>query len=180
MTDKNVVSGDNAHPFYKWAREELGWLNAPKWNFHKYLVGRDGRLVPYAAFTDPQLARVGLSEREARERGIAFETATMPFGNVSRAIEAGVPAGTMKVLVDPETERLLGAAVVGAQAGELIHVFALLMRSGASARTIVDMQMIHPTFAEGLQSLVMRLDRFALKPRPDTRPAPREMAPAGD
>ncbi len=45
LTDKNVVSGEDAHPFYKWAREELGWLNAPKWNFHKYLVGRDGKLV---------------------------------------------------------------------------------------------------------------------------------------
>jgi len=45
LSDKNVVSGDGAHPFYAWAREELGWLNAPKWNFHKYLVGRDGKLV---------------------------------------------------------------------------------------------------------------------------------------
>ncbi|MBN8912783.1 MAG: glutathione peroxidase [Rhizobiales bacterium] len=45
LTDKVVVSGDEAHPFYKWAREELGWINAPKWNFHKYLVGRDGKLV---------------------------------------------------------------------------------------------------------------------------------------
>jgi glutathione peroxidase len=45
MTGKEVVSGDAAHPFYRWARQELGWLNAPKWNFHKYLVGRDGRLV---------------------------------------------------------------------------------------------------------------------------------------
>jgi len=45
LTDKVVVSGDDAHPFYKWAREELGWINAPKWNFHKYLVGRDGKLV---------------------------------------------------------------------------------------------------------------------------------------
>jgi len=45
LTGKNVVTGDGAHPFYAWAREELGWLNAPKWNFHKYLVGRDGKLV---------------------------------------------------------------------------------------------------------------------------------------
>jgi glutathione peroxidase len=45
LTGKNEVTGDGAHPFYKWAREQLGWLNAPKWNFHKYLVGRDGRLV---------------------------------------------------------------------------------------------------------------------------------------
>ncbi len=45
LTDKVVVSGDGAHPFYAWARDQLGWLNAPKWNFHKYLVGRDGKLV---------------------------------------------------------------------------------------------------------------------------------------
>jgi glutathione peroxidase len=45
LTGKNVVSGDGAHPFYKWARDELGWFNSPKWNFHKYLIGRDGRLV---------------------------------------------------------------------------------------------------------------------------------------
>lgn len=45
LANKNVVSGDGAHPFYAWAREEMGWLNAPKWNFHKYLVGRDGKLV---------------------------------------------------------------------------------------------------------------------------------------
>lgn len=45
MTDKVEVTGGGAHPFYAWARDELGWLNAPKWNFHKYLVGRDGRLV---------------------------------------------------------------------------------------------------------------------------------------
>lgn len=45
LTDKNPVTGESAHPFYKWAREQVGWLNAPKWNFHKYLVGRDGRVV---------------------------------------------------------------------------------------------------------------------------------------
>ena len=45
LTDKVAVSGEGAHPFYVWARDQLGWLNAPKWNFHKYLVGRDGKLV---------------------------------------------------------------------------------------------------------------------------------------
>ena len=45
LTDKVAVSGEAAHPFYVWARDRLGWLNAPKWNFHKYLVGRDGKLV---------------------------------------------------------------------------------------------------------------------------------------
>jgi len=59
LTDKNVVSGAGAHPFYAWAREELGWLNAPKWNFHKYLVGRDGKLVTsFFSPTAPDAARL--------------------------------------------------------------------------------------------------------------------------
>lgn len=59
LTDKNVVSGEKAHPFYKWAREQLGWLNAPKWNFHKYLVGRDGRLVTsFFSMTEPDSERL--------------------------------------------------------------------------------------------------------------------------
>jgi pyruvate/2-oxoglutarate dehydrogenase complex dihydrolipoamide dehydrogenase (E3) component len=124
--------------------------------------GNEGRLVPYAMFTDPQVARVGLSEREARERGIAVEVATLPFGHVARAIEADVPAGMMKVMVDPATERFVGVALVGAQAGELVHAFSLLMQAGASARTIVDAELIHPTFSEGLQTLVMQLDRYRL------------------
>ncbi|MFL5541142.1 MAG: dihydrolipoyl dehydrogenase family protein [Longimicrobiaceae bacterium] len=124
--------------------------------------GHDGRLVPYAMFTDPQVARVGLSEREAREKGVAVEVATLPFGHVARAIEADVPAGTMKVMIDPATERFVGVSIVGAQAGELVHAFSLLMQAGASARTMVDAEMIHPTFSEGLQTLVMRLDRYRL------------------
>jgi pyruvate/2-oxoglutarate dehydrogenase complex dihydrolipoamide dehydrogenase (E3) component len=124
--------------------------------------GNAGRLVPYAMFTDPQLARVGISEREAREQGIAVEVATLPFGHVARAIEADVRAGLMKVLIDPATERFLGAALVGAQAGELVHAFSLLMQAGASARTLVDAELIHPTFGEGLQTLVMQLERYRL------------------
>jgi glutathione peroxidase len=59
LTEKEVVSGDGAHPFYRWARQELGWLNAPKWNFHKYLVGRDGRLVTsFFSVTAPDSERL--------------------------------------------------------------------------------------------------------------------------
>jgi pyruvate/2-oxoglutarate dehydrogenase complex dihydrolipoamide dehydrogenase (E3) component len=72
-------------------------------------------------------------------------------------------AGLMKVLVDPGTERILGATIVGAEAGELIHVFVALMQAGASARAIVDAEFVHPTFSEGVQSLVMKLDRFSLR-----------------
>ncbi len=114
-------------------------------------------------FTDPQVAGVGLNEREARARGVRHEVARMPFGHVARAIEIDETAGLMKVLVDPGTERILGASLVGAEAGELIHVFAVLMQAGATARAIVDVEFAHPTFAEGLQSVVMTMGRYALR-----------------
>ena len=123
---------------------------------------RNQRLIPVTAFTDPQVARVGLTEKEARQRGLPCEVATMPFGGVARAIETDETAGVMKVLLDPATERILGAAIVGAEAGELIHVFVPLMQAGGTARAMVEAEYVHPTFAEGLQTLVMKLKRYAL------------------
>jgi pyruvate/2-oxoglutarate dehydrogenase complex dihydrolipoamide dehydrogenase (E3) component len=142
------------------------------WDDHRILFdlllgrsrrGRKGRHIPYTAFTDPQVAGVGLTEREAREQGIAYELATMPFGEIARAVEIDEKAGTMKVLLDPKTERVLGAAIVGSEAGELIHVFVTLMQSGSPARAIVDAEFVHPTFAEGVQSLVMKLQRYSIR-----------------
>jgi pyruvate/2-oxoglutarate dehydrogenase complex dihydrolipoamide dehydrogenase (E3) component len=142
------------------------------WDDHRLLYdilvnagtrGRAGRLVPYSVFTDPQLARVGLSQREADAIGVDYEMATMPFAHVARAVETDEPAGTMKMLLDPKSERVLGAAIVGKEAGELIHIFVALMQAEAPARTIVDAQAVHPTLAEGVQSLVMRLERYQLK-----------------
>jgi pyruvate/2-oxoglutarate dehydrogenase complex dihydrolipoamide dehydrogenase (E3) component len=133
--------------------------------------GRDGRLVPYAMFTDPQVGRVGMTEAEAREQGIDFDVAEMPFEWVARAVEADVPAGVMRVMVERSTERFVGVSLVGAQAGELVHVFSVLMQAGATARTVVDTEFIHPTFAEGLQTLVMKLPRYALAPCPASEAA---------
>jgi len=141
------------------------------WDDHRLLFdvlldrpsrGRKDRLIAYTVYTDPQVAGVGLTEREARARGEPFEVAKLPFGQIARAIETDETAGVLKVLVDPQTERILGASIVGAEAGELIHVFAALMQAGASARAIVDMEAVHPSFAEGVQSVVMSLARYAL------------------
>jgi len=141
------------------------------WDDHRLLFdillgrgkrSRRDRFIPYTAFTDPQVAGVGLNEKEARARGVSYEAASMSFGGVARAIEVDETAGQMKVLVDPKTERVIGATIAGAEAGELIHVFVTAMQAGASARAIVDAEFVHPTFAEGVQSLVMRLERFAL------------------
>jgi pyruvate/2-oxoglutarate dehydrogenase complex dihydrolipoamide dehydrogenase (E3) component len=123
---------------------------------------RTQRLVPYTVFTDPQVAGVGLTAEAARKQGFEVETASLPFGNVARAIETDETAGVIEVVLDAKTERILGAFIVGVDAGELIHVFSTLMASGATARTIVDAEFVHPSFAEGLQSAVMRLARYAL------------------
>ena len=123
---------------------------------------RSDRLVPSTVFTDPQVAAVGLTEQAARARGLDVEVATMPFGNIARAIETDETAGVIKIVIDAKTERVLGACVVGANAGELIHVFSVLMQSGGSARAIVDGEFAHPTLAEGLQTALMKLPRYAL------------------
>jgi len=139
------------------------------WDDHRLLLdvldgkpsrGRSGRVIPYTAYTDPQVAGVGRTEREAKAAGLRYEAATMSFGAIARASETDETAGTLKILVEPDTERIIGASIVGAEAGELIHVFAALMQAGAPARTVVDMECVHPAFAEGLQSLVMRLERY--------------------
>ncbi len=141
------------------------------WDDHRILFnilagdtsrGRGGRVIPSCVFTDPQVARVGMSEREAREEGIDYEVATMPFAHIARAIEIDEKVGIIKVIIDPVTERFLGAAIVGKEAGELIHIFAVLMQAGATARAVVDVEMAHPTFAEGVQSTVMLIDRYKL------------------
>ena len=141
------------------------------WDDHRLLFdvlagrpgrGRQDRRVPYTVYTDPQVAGVGLTEREAKERKVPHEIATMPFGNVARAIETDERAGVLRVLVDPRTERILGASIVGAEAGELIHVFVALMQAGAPASAVVEMEAVHPSFAEGLQSVLMTLERYAL------------------
>jgi pyruvate/2-oxoglutarate dehydrogenase complex dihydrolipoamide dehydrogenase (E3) component len=141
------------------------------WDDHRLLFNRlmgqhprprSQRRVPYAVFTDPQVAGVGLSEREAQKEGRPYEVAVMQFGDTARAVEVDETAGVMKVLIDPQSEQLLGCRIVGAEAGELIHIFVSLMEAGASARAIVDAEFVHPTFAEGVQQLVMRLKRYAI------------------
>lgn len=141
------------------------------WDDHRILYdilmghregGRTGRHVPSTVFTDPQVARVGLSQREADEDGVDYEVAIMPFGHIARAIETDETAGIVKILIDPGSEGILGAVIVGKEAGELVHTLVAVMQAGASARAIVDAQIVHPTFAEGLQSALMKLDRFAL------------------
>src|SRR5690349_13806505 len=86
-----------------------------------------GRLVPYAVFIDPQLGRIGLTETEARNQGLKTLVAKLPMSSVARAIEMSETRGFMKAVVDADTKKILGCAVLGIEGGELMAMFETAM-----------------------------------------------------
>jgi pyruvate/2-oxoglutarate dehydrogenase complex dihydrolipoamide dehydrogenase (E3) component len=112
-----------------------------------------GRLIPYTVFTDPQLGRVGLSETEAREQGRDVLVAQMPMSHVARALEVDEPRGMMKAIVDSETDRILGAAVLGIEGGEIAAMLQIAMLGGLPYTALRDGVFAHPTLAESLNNL---------------------------
>jgi pyruvate/2-oxoglutarate dehydrogenase complex dihydrolipoamide dehydrogenase (E3) component len=112
-----------------------------------------GRLVPYTVFTDPQLGRVGLSEREARKQGRNVLVAKMPMSHVVRALEVDEPRGMMKAVVDAETGQVLGAAILGIEGGEVAAMIQIAMMGGLPYTALRDGIFAHPTLAESLNNL---------------------------
>ncbi len=112
-----------------------------------------GRLVPYTVFTDPQLGRVGLSENAAREEGREFRVAKLPMDHVARAIEMGETRGFIKVLVDTDSEEILGCAVLGIEGGEIMAMLEIAMMGRLSYRKLKEGIFAHPTLAESLNNL---------------------------
>jgi pyruvate/2-oxoglutarate dehydrogenase complex dihydrolipoamide dehydrogenase (E3) component len=116
-----------------------------------------GRLIPFCLFTDPELARVGLNESEARKRGIAVRVATLPMANVLRTETTDETRGFMKVLVDAQRDEILGFTMFGADAGEVMAVVQTAMLAGLPYATLRDAIFAHPTMAEGLIQLFARV-----------------------
>jgi pyruvate/2-oxoglutarate dehydrogenase complex dihydrolipoamide dehydrogenase (E3) component len=116
------------------------------------------RPVPYTVFMDPQLGRIGLTEREARKAGRSYRVATLPMSQVARALEMDESRGLMKVLVDPDTRRLLGAAVLGIEGGEIMALLQLAMMGDLPYDRLRDAVFAHPTLAEALNNLFSTLD----------------------
>jgi pyruvate/2-oxoglutarate dehydrogenase complex dihydrolipoamide dehydrogenase (E3) component len=116
------------------------------------------RPVPYTVFIDPQLGRIGLTEREARRQERPYRAATMPMNHVARALEMDEPRGMMKVLVDPESRQVLGAAVLGIEGGEIMAVLELAMMGNVPYDRIRDAVFAHPTLAESLNNVFATLD----------------------
>jgi len=116
-----------------------------------------GRLVPYCMYTDPPLARVGLSEREAESRGIAVRAATLPIVFVLRSRTISETRGFMKALVAADSDRLLGFAMIGAEAGEVLAAVQAAMLAGMPYTGLRDAIIAHPTMAEGLGPLLSKI-----------------------
>jgi pyruvate/2-oxoglutarate dehydrogenase complex dihydrolipoamide dehydrogenase (E3) component len=114
----------------------------------------DHRPVPYAVFTDPQLGRVGLTEAEARATGRRLKIGRAPMSGVARAIERGETAGLMKLVVDAETDQMLGAAVLGVEGGETVQLLGFVMQARAPYTLLKGAVYIHPTLAEGFWGLM--------------------------
>jgi pyruvate/2-oxoglutarate dehydrogenase complex dihydrolipoamide dehydrogenase (E3) component len=117
-----------------------------------------GRMVPYTLFIDPQLGRVGLTETEARAKKIKIRVAKMPMNYVARALEIDETRGFLKVIVDDRTEKILGAAVLGVEGGEVMSMLQLAMMGKLKYSKLRDGIFAHPTLAESLNNLFTRFE----------------------
>lgn len=111
------------------------------------------RLVPYTVYTDPQLGRVGLTEAEARNKGLNIKVAKMPMAWVARALEMDESRGLMKAIVDKDTGLILGAAILGIEGGELMSMLQIAMMGGLRYEALAGAVFAHPTLAESLNNL---------------------------
>jgi len=111
------------------------------------------RVIPFCLFTDPPLARVGLTEGEARQRGIAVRVATQPMSAVLRTHTTGETTGFMKALVEASGDRIVGFTMIGTEAGEVVAAVQTAMLGGLPYTLVRDAILAHPTMAEGLKGL---------------------------
>lgn len=118
---------------------------------------RDDRVLAYTTFTEPQVARAGLTIDEAKKKGFDARAVTLPLSAVARAVEWDQTNGFYRLVVDRATDKILGATFVGYEAGELIHVIVAHMEAGSTWRVLERSVHVHPTYAEGLPSLARLL-----------------------
>ena len=114
------------------------------------------RLVPYTVFIDPQLGRIGLTEEEARAQDRSIRVAKMPMNYVARALEVDESRGFMKAIVDPATNQILGAAILGLEGGELMAQIQIAMMGQLPYTALRDAVFAHPTLAESFNNLFSR------------------------
>lgn len=133
-------------------------------SYHDYIVLADNlfgkktssirnRLIPYCVFTDPELGRIGLTEKEATEMGLNFSVAKMKTAFIARAIETGETSGFIKAIVDNKTNRILGVAAISTNGGELMSLLQIAMLGNLGYDQLRDTMFAHPTYAEAINNL---------------------------
>jgi pyruvate/2-oxoglutarate dehydrogenase complex dihydrolipoamide dehydrogenase (E3) component len=145
-----LAAGDVAGPYqFTHVGAHQAWYAAVNGLFGRFRKFRaDYSVIPWATFIEPEVARVGLSEQEAIERGIAHEVTLYGIDDLDRAIADGVAEGWVKVLTVPGRDRILGATIVGEHAGDLIAEFVLAMKHGLGMNKLLSTIHIYPTLAE--------------------------------
>jgi len=142
--------GDVAGPYqFTHTAAHQAWyaaVNALFGSFKKFKV--DYSVIPWATFTDPEVARVGLNEQDAKQQGIAYEVSTYGIDDLDRAIADSEAHGFVKVLTKPGKDKILGVTIVGAHAGDLIAEFVLAMKHGLGLNKILGTIHIYPTMSE--------------------------------
>jgi pyruvate/2-oxoglutarate dehydrogenase complex dihydrolipoamide dehydrogenase (E3) component len=121
------------------------------------------RLIPFCMFSDPELARVGLNESEAKKRGIAYRLAKLPMAAVLRAVTLGETRGFVKVLVDAQSDRILGFTALGVEASEMVAAVQTAMLGGLPYTALRDAIFTHPTAVEGLVFLLASVPARAMQ-----------------
>lgn len=126
---------------------------------HDYLINGThrtitNRIVPYALFTDPELGRVGLTEEDARAAGYNLKVGQIPMEWVARAIERTETKGMMKIVINADDDRILGATILGPEGGEVVQVLMALMMADAPWTLFEKATFIHPTMVEGFFTLM--------------------------
>lgn len=144
------VCGDVAGPYqFTHTAAHQAWYAAVNALFSPLKAFRvDYSVIPWATFTDPEVARVGLNELEAKEKGIAYEVSTYGIDDLDRAIADSEAHGVVKVLTVPGKDRILGVTIVGSHAGDLIAEFVTAMKHGLGLNKILGTIHIYPTLAE--------------------------------
>jgi dihydrolipoamide dehydrogenase len=133
-------------------------------------VSYDVRAMPSVAYTEPEVAWVGLTEIEAKEAGTAYDKVAFPWSASGRALAVNAASGHTKLLVDPETRRVLGAGIVGTNAGELVAEVGLAIEMGADAGDVALTVHAHPTLSESV-GLAAQLAEGVVTDLPNPRAA---------
>jgi pyruvate/2-oxoglutarate dehydrogenase complex dihydrolipoamide dehydrogenase (E3) component len=116
------------------------------------------RIVPYTLFIDPELGRVGITEAEARRRGLRVRVARLAAEKIPRAMTSGETRGYLKAVVDADSDRILGVSILAAEGGEVMSLIQVTMHAGLPYKALRDLIFAHPTMAEGLNDLFAHLE----------------------